>query len=64
MEQEKMSVNGHLIELNEKHRMLERKIYEELSRPAADITKIALWKQEKLKLKDEIAKHASGLTRH
>ena len=58
-----MSVNGHLTELNEKHRMLERKIAEEMSRPAADTTKIALWKQEKLKLKDEMVKIADR-TRH
>ena len=51
-----MSVNGHLTELNQKHRTLERKIADEMSRPAADPVKIALWKQEKLKLKDEIAK--------
>ena len=58
-----MSVNGYLTELNEKHRMLERKIAEEMSRPAADRTKIALWKQEKLKLKDAMTKLANG-TRH
>jgi hypothetical protein len=58
-----MSFNGHLTELNEKHRTLERKISEEMSRPSADTTKIAIWKQEKLKLKDAIAKLA-GSTRH
>ena len=59
-----MSFNGHLTELNEKHRTLERKIAEEMSRPAADTFKIALWKQEKLKLKDEITKLASRSTQH
>ena len=58
-----MSFNGHLTELNEKHRMLERKIAEEMTRPAADANKIALWKQEKLKIKDTLAKLANG-TRH
>lgn len=58
-----MSVNTHLAELSEKHRMLERKIAEEMTRPAADISKITQWKHEKLKLKDEIAK-ISRQTRH
>ena len=53
-----MSFNGHLNELNEKHRTLERKIFDELNRPAADTLKIAVWKQEKLKLKDAIVKMA------
>lgn len=57
-----MSAPAHLVELNEKHRMLERKIEEELARPAADISKIKQWKHEKLKLKDEIAKLSP--TRH
>lgn len=57
-----MSAVAHLAELNEKHRMLERRIEEEMSRPAADPTKIKQWKREKLKLKDQIAK--LGPTRH
>jgi hypothetical protein len=51
-----MSINAHLAELNEKHRSLEKRIAEEMSHPAANTHKIAVWKQEKLKLKDEIAK--------
>jgi len=51
-----MSAPAHLAELNEKHRTLERKIEEEMARPAADTSKIKQWKHEKLKLKDEIAK--------
>jgi hypothetical protein len=58
-----MSANGHLAELNEKHRSLERRIAEEMSRPHADDSKIAAWKFEKLKLKDAIVK-LSGPTRH
>lgn len=57
-----MSVTTHLAELNEKHRVLEQKIEEELARPAADPTKITRWKHEKLKLKDQIMK--LGDTRH
>ena len=51
-----MSLNSRMMELNEKHRNLDRKIAEEMTRPGADPSKIARWKQEKLKLKDEIAK--------
>lgn len=58
-----MSVAAHLAELNEKHRMLEKKIAEEMSRPAIDEQKISRWKLEKLKLKDEMAK-LSAPTRH
>lgn len=51
-----MSLTARLTELTEKHRMLERKIAEELTRPAADATKIAKWKHEKLRLKEMIVK--------
>lgn len=57
-----MSAVAHLAELTEKHRSLERRIEEELARPAADISKIKQWKQEKLKLKDLIARLSP--TRH
>jgi len=49
-----MSLNTRLAELTEKHRTLERKIEEELTRPSADGIKIQKWKHEKLRLKDEI----------
>lgn len=62
MLEEQMSATAHLAELNEKHRTLERRIAEEMSRPAADISKIMQWKREKLKLKDEIARLSP--TRH
>ncbi len=51
-----MSAVPHLAELTEKHRSLERRIEEELSRPAVDSTKINSLKLEKLRLKDEIAR--------
>lgn len=51
-----MSLNTRLAELTEKHRSLERMIQEEMTRPAADVSKIAKWKHEKLRLKDEIVK--------
>jgi hypothetical protein len=49
-----MALDAHLVELSERHRSLDRKIEEELSRPAADTLKIAEWKRQKLRLKDEI----------
>lgn len=51
-----MSLNTRIAELTEKHRSLERKIEDELARPSADIVKVAKWKHEKLKLKDELVK--------
>jgi len=60
-----MTLAAHLEELSEKHRMLERKIEDELSRPGGDDIQIRRWKREKLKLKDEIAKLQDGSeTRH
>ncbi len=49
-----MALDAHLVELSEKHRSLDRKIEEEEARPAADPLKIAEWKRQKLRLKDEI----------
>jgi hypothetical protein len=51
-----MSIDSHLMELKDKHRSLERRIAEELARPAADVSKVTRWKHQKLKLKDEISK--------
>ena len=59
-----MTLAAHLAELSEKHRMLERKIQEEMARPGGDDVQISRWKREKLKLKDEMAKLQSGETRH
>lgn len=51
-----MSFNTRVADLTEKHRTLERKIAEEMTRPAADTVKLRRWKHEKLKLKDELRK--------
>ena len=58
-----MSVAAHLQELSEKHRSLERRIAEEIARPGSDDIEIRRMKQEKLKLKDEIARLKTQ-TRH
>ncbi len=58
-----MSVSAHLAELSEKHRLLERRIEEEAARPGSDDSVVRRMKQEKLKLKDEIAR-IEAQTRH
>jgi hypothetical protein len=55
-----MSAYPHLAELTEKHRILERKIAEELARPAVDSVRVSSLKLEKLRLKDEIARLSTG----
>lgn len=58
-----MSLEAHLAELAEKHRVLERKIEEEEARLGSDDLEIRRLKQEKLKLKDQIVRLRSE-TRH
>jgi hypothetical protein len=57
-----MSVATHLAELAEKHKVLERKIQEEMARPGVDSMQVNRLKMEKLRLKDEIARLSA--TRH
>jgi hypothetical protein len=61
----KMALGAHLAELSEKHKLLKRRIEEEMARPAADEAKIRRLKHEKLKIKDAISRlqDESG-TRH
>jgi hypothetical protein len=60
-----MALAAHIAELAEKHRLLERKIEEEVARPGSDDVEIHRLKLEKLKLKDQIARLAGdGETRH
>jgi hypothetical protein len=49
-----MALEAHIVELSERHRVLDRKIEEELARPTADPIKIAELKRQKLRLKDEM----------
>ncbi len=51
-----MSLTAHLAELAEKHRVLDRRIEQEMSRPAAADHEIMRLKLEKLRLKEEIEK--------
>jgi hypothetical protein len=56
-----MSIQAHIFELNEKHRMLDKQVEEELARPSSDDLRIAVLKRQKLKLKDKIEKLARGV---
>ena len=57
-----MALAAHLAELSEKHKLLERRIEEEVTRPGSDDLEIHRLKLEKLKLKDEIVRLSE--TRH
>jgi hypothetical protein len=58
-----MALSAHLAELTERHKLLERKIEEEMARPGSDDTEVRRLKHEKLRLKDEIHR-LRGQTRH
>ncbi|MCB1475852.1 MAG: DUF465 domain-containing protein [Rhodobiaceae bacterium] len=49
-----MSIATHLIELESRHRVLDRSIDEEMSRPFVDTLRVSALKKQKLHLKEEI----------
>ena len=59
-----MALQSHIEELSEKHKLLDRKIEQELASPSSDVVRIAELKRQKLKLKDEIEKLQTSRTRH
>lgn len=60
-----MSRAAHLAELSEKHKLLDRRIEQEVTRPGSSDAEITRLKLEKLKLKEEIAKlETTQPTRH
>lgn len=60
-----MALEAHIAELAEKHKLLERRIEEEVGRPGSDDIEIHRMKLEKLKLKDQITQLSDeGATRH
>jgi hypothetical protein len=59
----RMALSAHLHELSEKHRQLDRRIEEEMSRPGSDDVEIRRMKQQKLKIKEEIDR-LSTASRH
>lgn len=58
-----MTLEGHLAELTERHRLLDRQINDELGRPGSDDLSIRRLKQEKLKIKEQIER-LKYVTRH
>ncbi|MCH9808625.1 MAG: DUF465 domain-containing protein [Alphaproteobacteria bacterium] len=58
-----MSLEGHLAELAEKHRLLDQQIDQEAARPGSDDLVLRRMKQEKLRLKEEIER-LKNETRH
>ena len=59
-----MSLNAHLAELSEKHKLLERRIEQELARPGSSDQEIRRLKLEKLKIKEELTKLSTPVSRH
>ena len=59
-----MSLNAHLAELSEKHKLLERRIEQELARPGSSDHEIRRLKLEKLKIKEQMTRLAGSATRH
>lgn len=47
--------SAHLDSLSAKHAQLESSIFEEMQRPMPDAFRVAQWKKEKLRLKEQIA---------
>ena len=59
-----MPLSGHLDELSNKHRVLERKLEQALSHPSVSDLELAKLKREKLKIKDEIQRLSESETEH
>ena len=59
-----MSFQNHLVELERRHRALEKEIESTKLNPSADHDKVAELKRKKLLLKDEIAKLRAKATLH
>jgi hypothetical protein len=49
-----MAIEAHIAELSSRHRKLEERLAQEMSRPGADDLRITEIKREKLRLKEEI----------
>jgi len=50
-----MSLQTHLAELTEKHKLLDRRIAEQITKPSTDELELRRLKREKLKIKDRIS---------
>ena len=49
-----MALQGHILELSEKHKKLEQRIHDEMTRPDWNESAVAALKKEKLRIKDEL----------
>ncbi|HTP77793.1 MAG TPA: DUF465 domain-containing protein [Rhizomicrobium sp.] len=56
-----MALQGHIQELSEKHKKLEERIHDEMSRPDWDEVRVAALKKEKLRIKDELERLRSSV---
>jgi hypothetical protein len=60
----RMSLQGHIVELQRRHEALQKEIEKEQLHPNADETKIIELKRKKLQIKDELVKLQGDETRH
>jgi hypothetical protein len=51
-----MAVESHLVELEQRHRALEREIEVELAQPGSDTLRLTELKRRKLQVKDELVR--------
>ncbi|HEX3944832.1 MAG TPA: DUF465 domain-containing protein [Rhizomicrobium sp.] len=56
-----MVMQGHIVELNEKHKYLEEQIESEMAHPDWDEVRVAALKKEKLRIKDELERLRSSV---
>ncbi len=56
-----MALQGHILELSEKHKKLEEMIEMELTHPDWDEVRIHALKKEKLRIKDELERLKSSV---
>jgi hypothetical protein len=56
-----MVMQGHIVELNEKHKYLEEQIEAEMAHPDWDEVRVAALKKEKLRVKDELERLRSSV---
>ena len=56
-----MALEGHVLELSEKHKKLQELIESEMAHPDWDEAKVSALKKEKLRIKDELERLRSSV---
>lgn len=56
-----MAMQGHILELSEKHKKLEEQIIDEMTHPDWNEHRVAALKKQKLRIKDELERLRSDL---